>query len=180
MRVLGIDSASQAGFAVVDGERLLEHGVVDARDPMRVHQVVGDIVTRHRPELAVIEEAYVGRGEHANPKTTMLLSRFIGRWEMALALRGLRAELVNTKTWQTEILAGLITTASKREACKAAAALWVRGAYRISVTGDAADAVLHCDLGQPARDAGGPTSTRGLTAVLEPPSARGESQGRNK
>lgn len=141
MIILGIDSASTAGFAIVDGDRLLEHGTVDARDPMRVHQLVGDLVTRHRPARAVIEEAYVARGEHANPKVTMLLSRFIGRWEMALALRSVPTELVNTKAWQTEILAGLITTRSKREECKAAAAEWVRLHHRVRVTGDAADAV---------------------------------------
>lgn len=141
MKVLGIDSASTAGWAIVDGERLLEHGTVDARDPMRVHQVVGDLVTRHRPELAVIEEAYVGRGEHANPKTTMLLSRFIGRWEMALALRGLKAELVTAQSWQSEILAGLLPPKPKREDRKAAAARWVRLTYRVDVVGDAADAI---------------------------------------
>jgi Holliday junction resolvasome RuvABC endonuclease subunit len=141
VKVLGIDSASTAGWAIVEGERLLEHGTVDARDPMRVHHLVGDIVTRHRPELAVIEQAYVARGPKANPEVTMMLSRLIGRWEMALALRAVPTELVNTKTWQTEILAGLITIKSKREACKAAAALWARGTYRISVSGDAADAI---------------------------------------
>lgn len=141
MRVLGIDSASTAGFAVVDGDRLLEHGTVDARDPMRVHHLVGDLCTRHRPVLAVIEEAYVARGEHANVKTTMLLSRMIGRWEMALAMRGVPTELVGAHAWQSAILAGLLPPRAKRDDLKAAAARWARLTYRVEVAGDAADAI---------------------------------------
>lgn len=141
MRVLGIDSASTAGWAIVDGERLLDHGTVDARDPMRVHQLVGDLVVRHRPDLSVIEQAYVARGEHANPKVTMLLSRFIGRWEMALALRAVRTELVEAHAWQSQILAGLLPPKPKRDDRKAAAARWVKLTYRVVVAGDAADAI---------------------------------------
>jgi Holliday junction resolvasome RuvABC endonuclease subunit len=141
MRVLGIDSASVAGWAIVDGERLLEHGTIDARSPLRVHQLVGDLVTRFRPELAVIEEAYVARGEHANPATTMLLSRFIGRWEMALAMRGVRTELVGAHAWQSAILRGLLPARAKREELKAAAARWAKLTYRVDVVGDAADAI---------------------------------------
>lgn len=141
MIVLGIDSATTAGFAVVDGERLIHHGTVDARDPIRVHQVVGDVVTRFRPARAVIEEAYVARGEHANPKVTMLLSRFIGRWEMALALRSVPSELVEAHAWQSQILAGLLPPRPKRDDRKAAAARWVKLTYRVDVAGDAADAI---------------------------------------
>jgi len=140
-RVLGIDSASVAGFAVVDGERLLDHGTVDARDPLRVHQLVGDICTRLRPDLAVIEDAYVARGKDANVQTTMMLCRLIGRWEMALALRSVHAELVTAHGWQSEILAGLLPPKPKREDRKAAAARWARLTYRVDVAGDAADAI---------------------------------------
>lgn len=141
MIVLGIDSATTAGFAIVDGERLLHHGTVDARDPMRVHQVVGDLVTRFRPARAVIEEAYVARGEHANPKVTMLLSRMIGRWEMALALRSVPTELVEAHAWQSAILAGFLPARPKRDDRKRAAAAWARATYRVDVKGDAADAI---------------------------------------
>jgi len=139
--VLGIDSASTAGFAVVDGERLLEHGTVDARDPVRVHQVVGDIVTRLRPELAVIEDAYVARGKSANVATSMLLARFIGRWEMALAARAVKTELLNAEAWQSQILAGLCPSRAPRVQRKAAAARWVLATYRLAVGEDAADAI---------------------------------------
>lgn len=108
MICLGIDSASTAGFAIVDGERLLEHGTIDARDPMRVQQLVGDLVTRHRPELAVIEDSYAARFAQQNIATTKLLSRFIGRWEMALAARGVPTELVMPQAWQSAILAGFL------------------------------------------------------------------------
>lgn len=141
MRVLAIDSASTAGFAIVDGERLLEHGTVDVRDPMRVHHVVGDLCARLRPDLAVIEEAYVARGAHANVATSMMLSRMIGRWEMALALRGVPTELLNAHAWQSQVLAGLAPNKAKREALKAAAARWVLATYRIAVGEDAADAI---------------------------------------
>ena len=141
MIVLGIDSASTAGWAVVDGERLLEYGTVDARDPLRVHQLVGSIVTRLRPARAVIEQAYVGRGEHANPKTTMLLSRLIGRWEMALALREVPSELIEAQSWQSEILAGLLPSRPKRDDRKAAAARWAGLTFKVNVAGDAADAI---------------------------------------
>lgn len=141
MIILGIDSATIAGFAIVDGERLIHHGTVDARDPMRVHQVVGDLVTRFRPGRAVIEQAYVARGKQSNPEVTMLLSRFIGRWEMALALRSVPTELVAAQAWQSEILAGLLPPRPKRDDRKAAAARWVKLTYRVDVAGDAADAI---------------------------------------
>lgn len=140
MIVLGIDSASSAGYAIVDGERLIAHGVVDARDPARVWQLVGHLVVAHAPGLAVIEQAYVGRGEHANPATTMLLSRLIGRWEMALAARGVRSELVGAHEWQSAVLAGLLPPRPKRDDRKRAAAAWARATYGQKIVGDAADA----------------------------------------
>lgn len=141
MRVLGIDSASIAGFAIVDGERLIEHGTIDARDPRRVHQLVGDICVRLRPELAVIEDAYVARGAHANVATSMLLARLIGRWEMALSMRGVPTELLVAEAWQSQVLAGLCPARAKREVRKAAAARWVLATYRVVVGEDAADAI---------------------------------------
>lgn len=141
MIVLGIDSASTAGWAVVDGDRLIEHGTVDARDPIRVHQLVGSLITRHRPARAVIEQAYVARGEHANPKITMMLSRLIGRWELALALREVPWELVEAQTWQAEILAGLLPPRPKRDDRKTAAVKWVRLVHKLDVVVDAADAI---------------------------------------
>jgi hypothetical protein len=140
--VLGIDSATTAGWAVVDGERLIEYGTVDARDPIRVWQLAGHLVVAHAPALAVIEDSYLGRGAHANVATAKLLSRLIGRWEMALAARGVRAELVLPQAWQTATLAGFLPPGRvKRDDRKRAAAAWAKATYGVTITGDAADAV---------------------------------------
>lgn len=140
--VLGIDSASTAGWAVVDGERLIEYGTVDARDPRRVWQLVGDVVTRRRPGIAVIEDSYLAHGPKANVGTAKLLSRMIGRWEMALAAREVPSELVLPAQWQGETLAGFLPPGrATRDQRKAAAAAWALAVHRVKVTGDAADAV---------------------------------------
>lgn len=142
MRILSVDNAYTAGWSVVDGERLLEHGGVDARDPLRVNQLVGDLVARWGLDLAVIEDAYVAHGDKANVATTKTLCRLIGRWEMALALRAVPFEIMMADTWQRDILSGLaIVTGSKRAQRKIAAVRWVRATYGVTVSQDEADAI---------------------------------------
>ena len=139
MIVLGLDSASTCGWAVVEStpERLLEHGAVDARDHDEIERLADYVVSKYCPRRAAIEDSYLGD----NVATVKLLSRLVGRWEQALALRSVKHEIVMADVWQQGVLGGLISRRSKRAERKAACVRWVRATYGIGVAEDPADAI---------------------------------------
>jgi Holliday junction resolvasome RuvABC endonuclease subunit len=135
--VLGIDSASTSGWGLLDGERPVGYGTVDARDPNRIVALVSFVCAKARPDLVAIEDNYLGK----NVDTVKVLSRIVGMWQMAFALRGVPTELLMPNIWQNGILRGLISPKSQSADRKRAAALWVKATYRLATTGDAADAL---------------------------------------
>jgi Holliday junction resolvasome RuvABC endonuclease subunit len=131
MKILGIDSASTAGFCLLDGERILEKGAIDARDPHRIDALAALVCGKARPDLVAIEDNFLG----VNVNVVKVLSRIVGRFEQAFAMRGVPTELVLASTWQRALLAGL--PGGTKRAC----ATWVRATYGLTVPEDVADAI---------------------------------------
>lgn len=129
--VLGLDSASTTGFALLDGERILESGTVDAREMKRIDVLAAFMCSRARPDLVAIEDNFLG----INVNTVKVLSRIVGAWELAFAVRGVPTELVMASVWQKALLAGLPGGTKKR------AATWVKATYGLKVSEDVADAI---------------------------------------
>jgi Holliday junction resolvasome RuvABC endonuclease subunit len=140
---LGLDSASKTGWAVLDGERLIEHGVMSTRaedriDAHKVDTFAAMAVGRFKPDVVVIEDAYLDK----NVQTVKFLSRLAGHWEHAFGVRGVHTELVLADVWQQGVLAGLISRSSNRAERKYAAGLWVSRTFRgLKVDVDTADAI---------------------------------------
>lgn len=131
MVVLGVDSASSAGWAHLDGTRIIGSGAIDARDPHRIDALAALVCGRARPDLVVIEDSFLG----INVNTVKVLSRIQGRFEQAFATRGVPTELLLASVWQKALLAGI--PGGTKKAC----ATWVQATYRIKVGEDAADAI---------------------------------------
>ena len=136
MKLLALDSATTTGWASLDGERLTGHGVVDAGDLLRLDAFASIACRTDRPDLVVIEDNFVMRGPKANPNTMKILSRIVGAWQLAFAVRGVPTEVVLPGVWQKGVLGQLTKGGTKR-----AAALWVRATFGIVVSEDAADAI---------------------------------------
>ena len=137
MRILGLDSATCTGWGLLDeGERLAGHGTVDASDLLRVDAFAARICSTQRPDLVVIEDNFVMRGPKANPNTMKILSRIVGAWLLAFAVRGVPTEVVLPGVWQKGVLGQLTKGGTKR-----AAALWVQATFGITVPEDAADGI---------------------------------------
>jgi Holliday junction resolvasome RuvABC endonuclease subunit len=141
MIVLGLDSATRTGFAVVrvEGgrEELLEHGVIDGRDADEIDDFAHRIAQTYSPDVAAIEDNYLDK----DPSALKTLSRIVGRWQQALETRGVETRLVLAQVWQSGLLRGL-GGAGDRKGRKKAAALWVLGAFRIKdVSPDETDAI---------------------------------------
>jgi len=136
LKLLALDSATTTGWASLDGERLTGHGVVDAGDLLRLDAFASIACRTDRPDLVVIEDNFVMRGPKANPNTMKILSRIVGAWQLAFAVRGVPTEVVLPGVWQKGVLGQLTKGGTKR-----AAALWVRATFGIVVSEDAADAI---------------------------------------
>jgi Holliday junction resolvasome RuvABC endonuclease subunit len=135
--VLGIDSASRSGWALVQGERLIEHGTVNGADRKRQDTLAAYVCGKTRPDLVAIEDNYLG----ANVNVVKVLSRIVGAWELCFAVRGVDTRLVMGSVWQKALLTGLIDFGTKSTARKAACALWVKATYGVKVSEDEADAI---------------------------------------
>lgn len=131
MITLGIDSASSAGWAHLDGERIIGTGTINARDPHRIDALAALVCGKARPDLVVIEDSFMG----VNVNTVKVLSRIQGRFEQAFAMRGVPTELVLASVWQKALLTGI--PGGTKKAC----ATWVRATYGITVAEDEADAL---------------------------------------
>jgi len=136
VNVLAIDSATCSGWAHLEGERLVARGTVNAGDLLRVDAFAAFICAKSRPDLAVIEDNFVMRGPKANPNTMKILSRIVGAWLLAFAVRGVPTEVVLPGVWQKGVLGALVKGGTKK-----AAALWVRATYGVAVGEDEADAI---------------------------------------
>jgi len=137
MIVLGIDSASCSGWALLDGCRPIKYGTINAREPARIDTLAALVNSIGRPDLVAIEDSYLGE----NVNTVKVLSRIQGRFEQAFATRGIPTELVMADVWQKALLTGLITGKSKSAERKRAAAIWVKATYGLVVSEDIADAI---------------------------------------
>jgi Holliday junction resolvasome RuvABC endonuclease subunit len=135
--ILGLDSATRTGWALVQGEKLLEHGVVNGADRKRQDLLAVYVCGKARPDLVVIEDNYFGK--HVD--VVKVLSRIVGAWELCFAVRGVDTELLMASTWQRELLTGLISNGSKSDHRKKACALWVKQTYGVRVSEDEADAI---------------------------------------
>jgi Holliday junction resolvasome RuvABC endonuclease subunit len=137
MIVLGIDSASCSGWALLDGCRPIKYGTINAREPARIDTLAALVNSIGRPDLVAIEDSYLGE----NVNTVKVLSRIQGRFEQAFATRGIPTELVMADVWQKALLTGLITGKSESADRKRAAIIWVRATYGVAVSEDIADAI---------------------------------------
>jgi len=83
MKILGIDPGLQVcGYAVVDGDSLLEAGAIrtDAKSPIEIklNQIAEDIeslLKKFTPEIVAVEELY---SHYAHPKTAILMGHARG------------------------------------------------------------------------------------------------------
>lgn len=137
MVTLAIDSASKSGWALLDGEKVVSHGLVNATERTRIDALAAFVCSKTRPALVAIEDNYFG----VNVDVVKVLSRIVGAWELAFAVRGVPTELVMASTWQRALLTGLITNASKSAERKKACARWVEATHKIKVSEDEADAI---------------------------------------
>jgi Holliday junction resolvasome RuvABC endonuclease subunit len=136
VRLLAIDSATCSGWARLDGERLIAHGTVEAGDLLRLDAFARSACAGARPDLVVIEDNFVMRGKKANPNVMKVLSRIVGAWQLAFAVRGVPTEIVMPNIWQRGVL-GMLT----KGGTKKAAALWVRATYGVTAGEDQCDAI---------------------------------------
>lgn len=136
MNVLGIDSASVSGWAQLEGERPIGTGTVNAADLLRLDAFAAFICAKSRPDLVVIEDNFVMRGPKANPNTMKILSRIVGAWLLAFAVRGVTTEVLLPGVWQKGVLPNLGVGRTKK-----AAAMWVKATFGLTVPEDAADAL---------------------------------------
>lgn len=100
MRILGIDCGSQVtGYGVIDSDgvthALVEAGVVrtDAGDAMplrllRIGRELRDVIARHAPECAAVEDAFTS----VNARSALKLSQVRGAVLFVLAEAGLAVE----------------------------------------------------------------------------------------
>src|SRR5919204_5731191 len=99
MIVLGIDPGmAETGYGVItvasSRMRAVEHGVLatDARHPAAarlaaIHGAMADLVARHAPDSAALEDLYVG----ANPRTILSVGQARGAGLAARGRAGLEA-----------------------------------------------------------------------------------------
>jgi crossover junction endodeoxyribonuclease RuvC len=99
MIVLGIDPGmAETGYGViaVEGSRMraLDHGVVTTAAPLpvaqrlaAVHERLAELIARHTPDAAALEDLYVG----ANPRTILSVGQARGAVLAACGLAGLDA-----------------------------------------------------------------------------------------
>ncbi len=96
MRVLGIDPGSRrTGFGVIDaggtGLRYVASGRVEAegddlgRRLQTLYDGLAEVIRRHRPEVAVVEQVFVAR----NPRSALVLGQARGSVLCAAARAGL-------------------------------------------------------------------------------------------
>jgi len=134
--ILALDSASCTGWALLEGERLIGRGTVDASDLLRLEAFARNACAQRRPDLVVIEDNFVMRGKKANPNTMKILSRIVGAWLLAFAVRGVATEIVMPNIWQRGVLGKIAKGGTKK-----AAALWVRATFGVDANEDECDAI---------------------------------------
>jgi len=134
--ILALDSASTTGWALLEGELLIARGTVDASDLLRLDAFARNICAKGRPDLVVIEDNFVMRGKKANPNVMKILSRIVGAWQLAFAVRGVATEVVMPNIWQRGVLGKFAKGGTKK-----AAALWVRATFGVTASEDEADAI---------------------------------------
>ncbi len=144
MRALGIDCATNAGWAVVERmngrERLLDHGVLvlDGKQ-LPAWNPVAALALRCRkeglvPDVVAIELPYLGK----NVVTLRTLARLFGRFEQAFEPTGVEIVEIMATKWQHKVLGKF--GGKKREDLKKAAVLWARATFGVPLTDDEADA----------------------------------------
>jgi Holliday junction resolvasome RuvABC endonuclease subunit len=136
--ILGIDSASRAGWALVQGEKLLEHNVVtEATNRLRQDALAAYVCSKNRPDLVVIEDNFLS----ANVATLKVLARMVGAWEMSFAVRGVETTLMIPESWRAATVKALVPKKPVRADWKLAAKTWVRSTYGVTVGEDEAEAI---------------------------------------
>jgi Holliday junction resolvasome RuvABC endonuclease subunit len=123
--VLGLDSATTTGYALVEHargrDRLIEAGTVDGSDGMAVAELAGRVVNAHAIELVAIEDNFLGK----NPATLKVMARIVGRWQQAFEPLGVDTDLIEPSRWRS-VLRGFIQPGAQRAACKDAAQRFAR------------------------------------------------------
>jgi Holliday junction resolvasome RuvABC endonuclease subunit len=138
--VLGIDAAAKSGWGIVDTTagrpRLLDFGIAKVGNYRSLTAVVGAAIKLGAAKAA-IEFPYVS----VNPDTALKLGTVVGRWMQECDRAALAFETFTASQWQMQLLAGLITNRSPREARKRAAAIWVKSTFGIVALEDEADGI---------------------------------------
>ncbi len=142
--ILGVDAAWGAcGWAVVDGARLVDSGVIKPSKAQRVCSLLAALEAgpgRHRLELAVVEWPGRHDGLHGGGDVTVVralgqVGGVVGAWS---ALRGLEPRMVEPEEWRR--VWGIHGHASAKG--KALAVQEAKRAYGIELQHDAAEAAL--------------------------------------
>jgi len=141
--VLGLDSALKTGWGLVQGDTLLEKGVVDASELRRVDTLAAFVCARTRPDLVLIEDNFF----HKNMLTLKVLSRIVGAWQLAFAVRGVTTALITPAEWQHGILAGLLGKKAHSAEIKDACMRWVNLTYKVKLGSDASDGIAIATFG---------------------------------
>jgi crossover junction endodeoxyribonuclease RuvC len=97
MKILGIDPGLQVcGYAVVDGDSLLEAGAIrtDAKSPIEIklNQIAEDIeslLKKFKPEVVAVEELY---SHYAHPRTAILMGHARGVILQSCAAAGIEVK----------------------------------------------------------------------------------------
>jgi Holliday junction resolvasome RuvABC endonuclease subunit len=139
VNVLGLDCATQTGWAVVE----VKGGLTTPRQWGVVRAGCGPIedLVDHLSTLPLTSAALEAPYLDKNVATTITLARLVGRWEQELDRRKVPTVLVKAAEWQMGLLRGFISHATTRPARKRAAQLWVRTMYKLRVSEDEADAL---------------------------------------
>ena len=149
---MGIDPATQkTGVAVVDGDRLLSHYLIDhsnVKDVMRripmMAESIAKAVETGKPDRVFVE--YTREVKHGNVDVTIKLSWLVGIiWEVCLA-RDIPIILLLPGEWRAAIgLTGGRNT--KRDEFKERALEYVKAKYGTEFQVDVAEAVCIAEAG---------------------------------
>ena len=136
MIVVGLDAATKTGFAVLERSHGREHvhaaGVIHV-SPANIERFAAEWAPL--ASLVVVEDPFMQK----NVVTLKELAGIARVWEHVFAARGVAVRRCTAQSWQSAILAGLMSGRAKREERKRAAVKWARLAYRLELPEDAAD-----------------------------------------
>ena len=147
-RVLGLDQATYInGWSIFDGKELVKYGLFETNANEAIERAEDvknwliNMINNWRPDLVALEgiQFQNNLGSHSIGVTTFeALARFQGILMMACRELKIPFEICHTQTWRSYCGVKGKTRADKKKSAQ----LIVKSLYDISVTNDAADAIL--------------------------------------